>query len=159
MQIHTNRMQKIGLLAITTCMIIAGLGGCAEKEGIRESADESVTVAGAEDVSLVENPKQETISTSADATMATTEPPASTNPYDFTICFAGDINLDENWCTTQFLNQQENGIYDCISAELIEHMNEADIMCLNNELLLDTFDTLDLHFYGDDEGKVLPIAE
>lgn len=22
--------------------------------------------------------------------------------FDFTMCFAGDINLDENWCTTQY---------------------------------------------------------
>ncbi len=57
----------------------------------------------------------------------------SQNPYDFTICFAGDINLDEAWCTTQYLNEQPNGISDCISKELLEHMNEADIMCLNNE--------------------------
>lgn len=57
----------------------------------------------------------------------------SQNPYDFTICFAGDINLDENWSTTQYLNEQPNGISDCISKELLEHMNEADIMCLNNE--------------------------
>ncbi len=53
--------------------------------------------------------------------------------YDFTLCFAGDINLDENWKTTQFMDSQENGIYDCISPELIELMNAADIMCLNNE--------------------------
>ena len=66
------------------------------------------------------------------------EPLPPANPYDFTICFAGDINLDENWCTTQFLNQQENGIYDCISPELIEHMNEVDIMCLNNEFTYST---------------------
>lgn len=57
----------------------------------------------------------------------------SQNPYDFTICFAGDINLDENWSTTQYLNEQPNGISDCISKELLEHMKEADIMCLNNE--------------------------
>ena len=58
----------------------------------------------------------------------------SQNPYDFTICFAGDINLDENWSTTQYLNEQPNGISDCISKELLEHMKEADIMCLNNEV-------------------------
>ena len=57
----------------------------------------------------------------------------SQNPYDFTICFAGDINLDEAWSTTQFLNQQENGIKDCISEELMDHTKQADIMCLNNE--------------------------
>ncbi len=65
-----------------------------------------------------------------------TKPPA--NPYDFTICFAGDINLDENWCTTQYLNQCENGIHDCISQELIEHMQQADVMCLNNEFTYST---------------------
>lgn len=60
------------------------------------------------------------------------------NGYDFTVCFAGDINLDENWGTTQFLDTQENGIYDCISAELTEVMQSADIMCLNNEFTYST---------------------
>lgn len=53
--------------------------------------------------------------------------------YDFTVCFAGDINLDEKWATTRYLNQCDNGIYDCISPELIQYMKGADIMCLNNE--------------------------
>ena len=56
-----------------------------------------------------------------------------TGEYDFTLCFAGDINLDEKWCTTQYLNRCENGIADCISPELITYMQEADVMCLNNE--------------------------
>lgn len=56
-----------------------------------------------------------------------------THPYDFTVCFAGDINLDENWGTTKFLDSQPNGIRDCISPELLEHMQNADVMCLNNE--------------------------
>ncbi len=53
--------------------------------------------------------------------------------YEFTLCFAGDINFDESWETTRFMDSQENGIYDCISKELIDHMLEADFMCLNNE--------------------------
>jgi len=70
----------------------------------------------------------------------TTEEPESipTGEYDFTLCFAGDINLDENWCTTQYLNRCENGIADCISPELIESMQAADIMCLNNEFTYST---------------------
>lgn len=69
---------------------------------------------------------------------ATPEPSTSSAPtnvdgYDFTVCFAGDINFDENWATTRYLNQCKNGIYDCISPELIQYMKEADIMCLNNE--------------------------
>lgn len=60
------------------------------------------------------------------------------NSYDFTVCFAGDINLDEQWCTTLYMDRQENGIYDCISSELIDIMNGADIMCLNNEFTYST---------------------
>ncbi|MCM1057150.1 MAG: CapA family protein [Firmicutes bacterium] len=58
--------------------------------------------------------------------------------FSFTLCFAGDVNLDESWATTQFMDSQENGIYDCISPELIEYMNNADIMCLNNEFTYST---------------------
>lgn len=53
--------------------------------------------------------------------------------FDFTVCFAGDVNLDENWGTTKYLSAQPNGIYDCISEELVNFMQDADIMCLNNE--------------------------
>ena len=38
-------------------------------------------------------------------------------PDTLTLSFAGDMNLDEKWCTTLTLNQQTNGIYDCISSE------------------------------------------
>lgn len=62
----------------------------------------------------------------------------ASSDFAFTICFAGDINLDESWATTLFMDSQENGIYDCISSELIEYMNNADIMCLNNEFAYST---------------------
>ncbi|MBQ6843495.1 MAG: CapA family protein [Agathobacter sp.] len=58
--------------------------------------------------------------------------------YDFTLCFAGDISLDENAVTTAQLDSSENGIYDCISPELIQIMQGADIMCLNNEFTYST---------------------
>lgn len=64
--------------------------------------------------------------------------------YDFTLCFAGDINFDENWTTTQYLNTCENGIKDCISPELINTMQQADIMWINNE------------FTYSDRGEPLP---
>ena len=63
---------------------------------------------------------------------------AENGPYDFTIAFAGDINLDENWASTQHMDASPNGIYDCISPELIEEMRNADIMCLNNEFTYST---------------------
>ncbi len=64
--------------------------------------------------------------------------PKEDGRFEFTLCFAGDINLDENWGTTQFLDSQEEGIYGCISEELVELMQKADIMCLNNEFTYST---------------------
>lgn len=54
-------------------------------------------------------------------------------PETLTLSFAGDMNLDESWCTTFTLNQQRNGIYDCIAPELISYMQQADIFMPNNE--------------------------
>lgn len=70
--------------------------------------------------------------------LSTEESYAEDTSYDFTICFAGDINLDENWGTTQYMDAQPNGIYDCISKEMIDTMQAADIMCLNNEFTYST---------------------
>lgn len=72
------------------------------------------------------------------STQETQQSIAKENTYDFTLSFAGDINLDESWATTQYLNTCENGIYDCISQELITAMQQADIMCLNNEFTYST---------------------
>lgn len=58
--------------------------------------------------------------------------------YDFTLCFAGDINFDEDWATTKYLDSCENGILDCISPELVSTMQGADIMWLNNEFTYST---------------------
>ncbi len=83
---------------------------------------------------LIQTP--EPLSGEGEMPVSTAEP-ADTG-FDFTICFAGDINLDENWYTTRFLNEQPGGIYDCISQELVEVMRAADIMCLNNEFTYST---------------------
>lgn len=53
--------------------------------------------------------------------------------FDFTIDFAGDISFAEHLDISRQLATSPNGIYDCISPELIEEMNCADLMCLNNE--------------------------
>jgi len=58
--------------------------------------------------------------------------------YDFTICYAGDVRLDDAAYTTERLNNSENGIYDCITPELLAIMQNADIMCLNNEFTFST---------------------
>ena len=52
---------------------------------------------------------------------------------DITLGFAGDINFDEEWSTTRHMDQQENGILDCIAPELVDKMNSFDIFMINNE--------------------------
>ncbi len=47
--------------------------------------------------------------------------------------FIGDINFGEGWVTTRTMDAQENGIRDCISADIIEEFQSADVFMLNNE--------------------------
>lgn len=47
--------------------------------------------------------------------------------------FIGDVNFAENWSTTRYLDQQVDGIFDCFSKSLMEELNGADIMMVNNE--------------------------
>lgn len=47
--------------------------------------------------------------------------------------FTGDINFSEGWVTTTHMDGQPGGIYDCFSEDLLEEMNSADIMMINNE--------------------------
>ena len=47
--------------------------------------------------------------------------------------FTGDVNLAEGWSTTKYMDQQENGIYDCLSANLVMELQGADILMVNNE--------------------------
>ena len=64
--------------------------------------------------------------------------PIDDGNYDFIICFAGDVSIADGAITTSNLDASENGIYDCISEELVDIMQEADVMCLNNEFTYST---------------------
>lgn len=110
-------------------LLILSLAGCS-----RESADD-------EPVSLVPQSIQPEVTAEIVMPEPTAMPADTTEPiptpvpgaYDFTVCFAGDISLAEDAVTTMQLDSSENGIYDCISPELMDYMTQADIFCLNNE--------------------------
>ncbi len=52
--------------------------------------------------------------------------------------FIGDINFDENWYTMEAVSGRENGIDDCITAEIQEELKSADITLVNNEFAYST---------------------
>ena len=52
------------------------------------------------------------------------------------IDFTGDINLADDWYTMQTAATKENGIYDCISKDLVQELQSADISVVNNEFVI-----------------------
>lgn len=122
-------------LVIVTGLLALVCAGCnpniSSQQAIEASTFTETIIA--ESSATIETSSTEAPTTGTDTITSSESVPVDTHSYDFTLCFAGDINLDENWCTTQFLNEQPNGIKDCISEELLTHMQQADVMCLNNE--------------------------
>lgn len=57
------------------------------------------------------------------------------NESEAVISFTGDFNFAEDWCTTEKMEAQPNGIYDCFSADLLQLMQESDLMVMNNEFV------------------------
>lgn len=52
-----------------------------------------------------------------------------------TIDFTGDINLADDWYTMTEAVTRENGIYDCISEDIVTELQSADISVINNEFV------------------------
>ena len=131
-------MKKI--FGISGAVIVLSLSACSgqeQKEALFPPSEEGVRQETASEETS-ENINKETAYETPVPTPEPTPLPTPDTSYDFTVCFAGDINLDENWGTTQSMDVRENGIFDCISPELVEIMQNADIMCLNNEFTYST---------------------
>lgn len=52
---------------------------------------------------------------------------------DIVIDFTGDVSFAEGIATTDYMDHQMNGVYDCFSKELLDEMQSADILMINNE--------------------------
>ena len=93
---------------------------------------------GTESVAVTEQTIEDDITENTELIVETEPEPEITGAYDFTICFAGDISLDENAVTTAKLDASDGDIATCISPELLDIMRNADLMCLNNEFTYST---------------------
>ena len=52
---------------------------------------------------------------------------------DIVLDFTGDLSFAEGIATTEFMDNQINGVRDCFSADLLQEMQSADILLANNE--------------------------
>lgn len=131
------KKQMTALMVLLIFLTVVVLSSCEffskEKETDR-ILEVNAGVAGEKEPATEENTEEATTEE------VTTEEPTTVDKheFDFTICFAGDINLDENWDTTYHLDEKGGDITKCISPELIKIMNDADLMCLNNEFTYST---------------------
>jgi len=124
---HKRTNINLKHLCLIMCMLIVfALCGC---ENRNEHAHDIPTPEINPD--LISEPSEGTIENNNDDSN-------NLNSYDFVLAFAGDINFDEDWSTMMYYDTAANGIYDCISPELIQMMQDADIMCINNEFTYST---------------------
>ena len=121
-----KKLWIVGILAVNFVVLCAG---CGDLEGDKSQQNVSEIVNDTENEAEVADREN---AVTEEVPETETEPEA-TGVYDFTLCFGGDVSLDENAVTTAQLDASEGDISKCISSELIEIMQEADIMCLNNE--------------------------
>ena len=121
---------RYGVSALLGILLLTGCGDMGQKAV--DMSQLALSADTKEDISVMESVPPSVI---IEQPLPTSEPDATPIPgaYDFIICFAGDISLAEDAVTTQRMDASENGIYDCISPELMDYMNQADIFCLNNE--------------------------
>ena len=79
----------------------------------------------------------EEVASVPDAVSSPEEPESSAEAVTVRLGFAGDINFDEDWPTTQYMDR-EGGIEAVFSGDLIELMRGFDIFMLNNEFTYST---------------------
>lgn len=123
------RKRKRIMISFIFVLLLAACGKKSDKAIIAET----------ETIDLYDNTETERAGENHTEVYSETESEAEiTGEYDFTLCFAGDISLDENAVTTANLDVNGGDISKCISPELLEIMREADMMCLNNEFTFST---------------------
>ncbi len=150
-----RKLMVICLVAFQICVLMGCQNGSQNSSQLGESQHtESEIVTGSETATGSENVTGSEVTTETSTDVATNTESESNSEsetvseteseivdlheYDFTICYAGDFQLADGAVTTNQLEKSENGIYGCISPELIAIMQEADIMCLNSEFVFST---------------------
>ncbi len=133
--------KKIFILAVL-CFSLAGCqiakeNGTKMAEGsITDTTTPNVTITITPTVTATVTPTNTPVPTMTPTPLPTVTP--TPKPLDITICFSGDISLADDAVTIAQWEKEGNVLSQCISPELLEIMNKADIMCVNNEFTFTT---------------------
>ena len=133
-------MRKIWMTAGIICLLLTGCGtgndgSEDEKIAVVESELEESDTAVGQDTSNLQDlaGQMGEADIQTDMTEAVEMETEVAGEYDFTLCFAGDVSLSEGAVTTAQLDASGGDISECISPELLQMMQDADVMCMNNE--------------------------
>lgn len=125
-------------IVVTLLVMIVLLWGCNKDINDLATNIDNMECVVAEDETDDPTVVEDTVKSTQESHDSYIEETEKPNNYAFILSFAGDINFDENWSTMAYYNTTTNGIYDCISPDLIQMMNDSDIMSLNNEFTFST---------------------
>ncbi|MBQ8627480.1 MAG: CapA family protein [Agathobacter sp.] len=128
----------VPVILLVVMFLTACQNNVAPSAGTTETGSEAHSSQEIESVQKPEGSETETVDSEIPTETELETEIVDLHEYDFTFCFGGDISLDEDAVTTAQLDKSKNGIYDCISPELMTIMQQADIMCLNNEFTFST---------------------
>lgn len=121
----------ISLLAVALLIVILSIHGTRKATRIQQayapgSAQGMTPVA-------TENTGADSGSTAEETP---TEPPQE--PFDYTLCFSGDISVADGARTTQYWLDHDKDITQCIDPVMVQTMQNADICFVNNEFQYST---------------------
>lgn len=138
-------MEKIQKMLFILAILCFSFAGCQkEQENIVKMVDVSiiptttptVTVIPTLKITITVAPTNTPVPTITPTPLPTATP--TPEPLDITICFSGDISLADDAVTIAQWEKEGKVLSQCISPELLKIMNDADIMCINNEFTFTT---------------------
>lgn len=114
------KFDRIVAITCSSLLLTSCLTGCQNVQQTISTAEQSRV-----ETAVTTVPVQTTITETT-----TTEP---LPPFDYTICFSGDICIEDNAYTTQYWKSCGEDITQCMDETMIDHMRSADICFINNE--------------------------
>lgn len=120
-------MKRMMTAALACSLLLTGCCTPVKQEATPEP------ISSAEVSQEEKTPAEETLPESSEPdTIPEPEPePEPLPPFQYTLCFAGDVSLLDGGSTVSALN--EHGLEWCLGETLLERMRNADVMCLNSE--------------------------